>query len=139
MYAENANLVESTRNSGPDDLPTSISSTRRVVVAPTLSVVVCSHNPRASYLARVMQGLEDQTLGAAWELLIVDNVSETPIAGQMDLSWHRAAAARVLRKAWMSQPWSAGMFRAYLRHALPLPVVTMVSGAAGTLRRMRTR
>ncbi|MGI9044000.1 MAG: hypothetical protein ACR2GK_07730 [Gemmatimonadaceae bacterium] len=48
----------------------------------------------------------------------------------------RAAASRILRKAWMSQPWSAGMFRTYLRHALPLPLVTMVSGAAGTLRRM---
>lgn len=86
-----------------------------------------------------MQDLEDQTLGAAWELLIADNVSETPIAGQMDLSWQRAAAARVLRKAWMTQPWSAGMFRTYLRHALPLPLVTMLSSAAGTLRRMRTR
>ena len=55
-----------------------------------ISVIVCTHNPRADLLARTLDGLRDQTLPSAqWELIIVDNASRVPVAA--DLSWHPAA------------------------------------------------
>lgn len=61
------------------------------------SVVMCTHNPRPEILARTLAALRAQTapLGR-WELLIVDNASTPPVAGQVDLSWH--PAARVVRE-----------------------------------------
>lgn len=57
-----------------------------------LSVIVCTHNPRADYLERVLRALASQTLPTAhWELLVVDNASEQPLAPQLDLSWHPRA------------------------------------------------
>jgi len=54
-----------------------------------VSVIICSHNPRENYLRRVLDALKAQTLPAKeWELLLVDNASETPVAGRVDLSWH---------------------------------------------------
>lgn len=54
-----------------------------------VSVIICSHNPREDYLRRVLDALQAQTLPAKdWELLLVDNASETPLAGRVDLSWH---------------------------------------------------
>ena len=38
------------------------------------SVIICTHNPRPDYFARVLDGLRNQTLPMhRWELLIVDN------------------------------------------------------------------
>jgi hypothetical protein len=61
------------------------------------SVVMCTHNPRPEILARTLAALRAQTapLGR-WELVIVDNASTPPVAGQVDLSWH--PAARVVRE-----------------------------------------
>jgi glycosyltransferase involved in cell wall biosynthesis len=54
-----------------------------------VSVIICSHNPREEYLRRVLDALKAQTLSVKdWELLLVDNASETPLAGRADLSWH---------------------------------------------------
>jgi glycosyltransferase involved in cell wall biosynthesis len=54
-----------------------------------LSVVICSHNPRPDYLARVLAALQAQTLPLAdWELLLIDNASAEPLEGRFDLSWH---------------------------------------------------
>jgi glycosyltransferase involved in cell wall biosynthesis len=54
-----------------------------------ISVVICSHNPRPDYLARVLEQLKTQTLPREeWELLVVDNISHEPLAGRFDLSWH---------------------------------------------------
>jgi glycosyltransferase involved in cell wall biosynthesis len=56
---------------------------------PSLSVVLCSHNPRADYLSRTLDALRRQSLPcAAWELLLIDNASDAPLAGRFDLSWH---------------------------------------------------
>lgn len=56
---------------------------------PSLSVILCTYNPRADYLARTMAGLRAQTLPfEAWELVVVDNRSEPPLEGRLDLSWH---------------------------------------------------
>jgi glycosyltransferase involved in cell wall biosynthesis len=55
----------------------------------TVSVIICSHNPRPDYLGRVLEGLKAQTLARSeWELLLVDNASSQCLADSWDLSWH---------------------------------------------------
>lgn len=62
---------------------------------PALSVVLCTHNPRRDFLSRTLSALQVQTLPvSAWELLVVDNASQPPVADLADLRWH--PAARVL-------------------------------------------
>jgi glycosyltransferase involved in cell wall biosynthesis len=54
-----------------------------------ISVVICSHNPQHAYLDRVLTALKSQSLPLTeWELLLVDNASEPPLAQAIDLSWH---------------------------------------------------
>ena len=58
----------------------------------SLSVVVCTHNPRYDYLSRAIEALVKQTLDASrWELIIVDNASTEAVSSQHDLSWHPKA------------------------------------------------
>jgi glycosyltransferase involved in cell wall biosynthesis len=53
------------------------------------SVIICAHDPRADYLSRVIAALRDQSLGTArWELLLVDNACDKPLASTWDISWH---------------------------------------------------
>ena len=55
----------------------------------SLSVIICTHNPRPDYLQRVLDALRTQTLPLnQWELLIVDNASTTALADHWDVSWH---------------------------------------------------
>ena len=55
----------------------------------TVSVILCTHNPRADYLSRVLASLRGRTLPAEqWELLLIDNASEQPLAEIRDISWH---------------------------------------------------
>jgi glycosyltransferase involved in cell wall biosynthesis len=59
----------------------------------TLSVIICTHNPRHDYLRRTLDGLAAQTLPKErWELIIIDNASKEPVAAQWDLAWHPRAA-----------------------------------------------
>ncbi|HWL51432.1 MAG TPA: glycosyltransferase family 2 protein [Chthoniobacteraceae bacterium] len=61
-----------------------------------LSVIICTYNPRRDYLARVIDSLKKQTLSfGEWELIVVDNASPEPLAGWLDLSWHRNARSVV--------------------------------------------
>ena len=61
-----------------------------------LSVVICTHNPRADYLKRTLESLRGQTLPQQkWELVVIDNGSAEPLAGSWDLSWH--ARSRFVR------------------------------------------
>jgi len=54
-----------------------------------ISVIICTHNPRAEYLCRVLDGLRAQTLPKEqWELLLIDNASTEKLADLWDLSWH---------------------------------------------------
>jgi glycosyltransferase involved in cell wall biosynthesis len=54
-----------------------------------LSVIICCHNPRRDYLARVLEALKAQTLSTDnWELLVVDNASESSVAASHNISWH---------------------------------------------------
>ena len=53
------------------------------------SVIICARNPRPHYLARVLDALRRQQLPYdQWELLLVDNASERPLAARSDISWH---------------------------------------------------
>jgi glycosyltransferase involved in cell wall biosynthesis len=53
-----------------------------------LSVVIPTHNPRPIVLERVLNALRNQTLPVdAWELLLVNNASASPIASQL-VGWH---------------------------------------------------
>ena len=58
---------------------------------PVATVIVCAHNPRPAYLARVLAALRSQTLTSEkWELLLVDNASSERLSGRFDLAWHPA-------------------------------------------------
>jgi glycosyltransferase involved in cell wall biosynthesis len=55
----------------------------------SVSVIICSHNPRDEYLHRVIDALRAQTLPTKdWELLLVDNVSDKALVEHFNLSWH---------------------------------------------------
>jgi glycosyltransferase involved in cell wall biosynthesis len=57
------------------------------------SVIICTHNPRPKYLARVLDALRKQLLPKdRWELLIIDNASNEPVASVWDISWHPNAS-----------------------------------------------
>lgn len=65
--------------------------------APSISVIICTYNPRADYLARTLDGLKAQTLPKSeWEFLLIDNNSKEPLAGRVDLAWH--PQGRVVRE-----------------------------------------
>jgi hypothetical protein len=54
-----------------------------------VSVILCTHSPRADHLSAALAALASQTFERAhWELLVVDNASETPISDRLDLNWH---------------------------------------------------
>jgi glycosyltransferase involved in cell wall biosynthesis len=58
----------------------------------SISVVVCTLNPRTEYLERVFGALDRQSLSKdRWELIVVDSASDRPIADRYDLSWHPAS------------------------------------------------
>ena len=62
-----------------------------------ISVLIPTHNPLPDYLARVLAGLRAQTLPLdQWELIVVDNASSSPLATQLDLTWH--PQGRVIRE-----------------------------------------
>lgn len=64
---------------------------------PALSVILCSHNPRADYLERTLHALRAQTLSTdEWEFLLIDNRSKEPLRGRVDLEWH--PEARIVRE-----------------------------------------
>lgn len=67
-------------------------------LAPSLSVILCTHNPRRAYLTAVLEALRQQTLAVtAWELLVVDNASNEPVANWLPLDWH--PQGRIVREA----------------------------------------
>lgn len=54
-----------------------------------LSVVICARNPLSDYLCLVLNALRSQTFPLEqWELLLVDNASNSPLSSLFDLSWH---------------------------------------------------
>lgn len=62
------------------------------MTSPTLTVLLPTYNPRMDYLERVLSSLQRQTVPPAeWDLLVVDNNSDPPLADRVDLSWHPRA------------------------------------------------
>jgi glycosyltransferase involved in cell wall biosynthesis len=54
-----------------------------------LTAVICSHNPREDHLRRALDSLRAQTLPKSeWEMILIDNASQSPLAALWDLSWH---------------------------------------------------
>jgi glycosyltransferase involved in cell wall biosynthesis len=63
------------------------------------SAVICTHNPRPDFLARVLEALQRQTLSPdKWELLIIDNASDVPVAGTCHIPAHPQARHIVERE-----------------------------------------
>ena len=61
------------------------------------SVIVCTHNARPDYFRRCLDGLRGQSLSLdRWELLLVDNQSDVPVANAVDVSWQ--PSARIVRE-----------------------------------------
>lgn len=59
---------------------------------PTITVIICTHNPRRDYLSRTLAALQQQTLPLnEWELLLIDNASIEPVVSWVDLTWHPQA------------------------------------------------
>lgn len=64
---------------------------------PAVSVILPTYNPREACLRQALAGLRAQTLPKAdWELIVIDNRSDQPVAGRFDISWH--PHARILRE-----------------------------------------
>lgn len=63
----------------------------------SISVIICTHNPRRNYLSQTLDHLRAQTLPVdQWELLVVDNGSQLPTSQWVDLSWH--PRGRIIRE-----------------------------------------
>jgi hypothetical protein len=60
-----------------------------------VSVVLPAHDPRRDFLDLVFDGLRNQTLPTSqWELIVVDNHCEQPLADLLNLTWHPSATIR---------------------------------------------
>lgn len=56
---------------------------------PIISVIICTHNPRADYFKQVLNQLACQSLPLhVWELLVVDNASQVAVEAEWQLDWH---------------------------------------------------
>lgn len=54
-----------------------------------ISVLICTHNPNRTFFNEVLLALKQQDLSYDnWEMVIVDNASDLPVAEQFDCSWH---------------------------------------------------
>jgi glycosyltransferase involved in cell wall biosynthesis len=54
-----------------------------------VTVIVCTHNPIKEQLLRTLDALSSQTLQLSeWELVLVDNNSDSPLAQEYSLEWH---------------------------------------------------
>lgn len=54
-----------------------------------ITVAIAAYRPRLDYLARVMEGLRQQTFPIdRWELLLIDNNSPEPYEAQVRPDWH---------------------------------------------------
>lgn len=83
-----------------------------------LSVVICTWNPRESYLRRTLSGLEAQTLPASqWELVVIDNNSTPSLS---ERGFDLPANGRIVREP--SPGLTAARLRGIGETAAPLIV-----------------
>jgi glycosyltransferase involved in cell wall biosynthesis len=65
---------------------------------PSVSVILCTHNPRRDFLVRTLEGLRQQTMPPEqWELVLVDNASDPPLPA--DDSALAGIPLRIVREA----------------------------------------
>lgn len=70
---------------------------------PAISVIICTHNPRAEILNRTLTALQAQTLPLEqWEFLLIDNASPQAINPSL-VSWHPAGKVINERKLGLTQ------------------------------------
>lgn len=63
----------------------------------SISVIIPSRNPRRDYLESVLGALRCQSLShTEWDLTVIDNASDSPLADWVDLAWH--PQGRVVRE-----------------------------------------
>jgi glycosyltransferase involved in cell wall biosynthesis len=58
------------------------------ILQPSISIILCTHNPRAEYINKALRAIESQqpTLGdATWELIIVDNASRPALEDRPEI------------------------------------------------------
>lgn len=66
-------------------------------MAISLSVIICTHNPRPDYFGRTLDALRAQTVQReGWEMLVIDNRSRRPVQECFAFDWH--PGARVVRE-----------------------------------------
>ena len=59
------------------------------VITSLISVVICTHNPRADFITRALGALREQTFPKdKWELIVVDNASDENVASRFLIDWH---------------------------------------------------
>lgn len=86
----------------------------------TLSVIICTFNPRREYLERTLGALRAQTMPASeWELIVVDNNSQPPLASWLDLS--AFPGARLIQES--AQGFTPALIRALPEVRSPLCVL----------------
>ena len=86
---------------------------------PSITAVVCTYNPRPDHLGPTLDSLRGQSLPVDdWEFLLVDNKSDEPLDGRVDLSWH--PHARMIREDRAGLTWAR--LRSYHEAAAPLIV-----------------
>lgn len=73
-----------------DDIVVSVKFKKMRDVEPLkFSIIICTHNPRAEYLSRTLEGIKRQIFDiSSFELIIVDNGSTKSVASEIDISWH---------------------------------------------------
>ncbi|MFW5883473.1 MAG: glycosyltransferase, partial [Verrucomicrobiota bacterium] len=75
---------------------------------PNITVIICAHNSRETYLRRTLEGLQAQTLSTQdWELVLVDNASSPPLSERFSVDWHP--------QGWLVLEPEAGLTKARLR------------------------
>lgn len=78
--------------------------------AESITVIICTRNPPVERLDRVLDALRGQTLDQKyWQLCLVDNGSEAPLADRIDLAWHANASIIVETRPGLTPARLAGI------------------------------
>lgn len=64
---------------------------------PSLSLILCTHNPKREFLERTLEALQKQSLAMdVWEFILIDNGSSHALAESWSLAWH--PQGRIIRE-----------------------------------------
>jgi glycosyltransferase involved in cell wall biosynthesis len=80
---------------------------------PLISVCLATYNPRENYLQRTLEGVRKQTLlHEQWEFLLIDNNSQPPLEGRVNLAGLPRARVVVEKKQGLSHARRRGFWEA---------------------------